>query len=199
MPLNPLSILARYSNKDTSQSLTTDRLSIQDKSTQSEANTPQTRTPSQQLADVILEKYHLNTLLPMVGKFIPGMSIGGIFDDLNDPVSWHNALAGISSIVNKVLQEDYDGGHVECDCHKPYSRSSDTTETGEGQRISSSSESVLRGDDRQREIYPDASSDAQLHSELQHSEIASEDVDSGHQAEVQGHVGVKWPNDLSDW
>lgn len=200
---NPLQILDRYSHQQNTQTDTADNQSIPDNNQLSEVSGQQSeRWPSQKLADEILERWHLKTILPMISKFIPGIEVADAFSDLNDAPKWHEQLEGINIIISKVLQEDIDGGYFVQEVSSSASGSdapSDTSETSETGWISSSSESVSSGDDGQREVHIDASADGELPTGLLVYEPFSENFDSGYKTALQGGDGTEWAEDDGDW
>jgi hypothetical protein len=200
---SPLDLLNKYKQHPTD---TVDRQSIQEQPTQLEASGQQTfRTPSQQLADLFLEKYHFKMFAPVIKRFMPSLDIAEVLVEVDDAEKWHNSLKSIKTIIEKVLQEDIDGGYIKLNSTPQSTEGAISdgptypTETSEDGWISSSTESLPSGNDGLREEHIDVSTDAEVHEQVLNFEVKSPVPDSGHETQVQGHVGTKWPDDLDDW
>lgn len=129
----------------------------------------------------------------MLARFRPQWGISSILEDIEDANKIHELLYGIHAMIGQVLQEDHEEHGIEgCSC-----ASIEPIDTAPPRE--ESSESISSGNDGQREVYPDASADGQLPESVQHEEVASQDSDRGHEAQVHGREGIEWPLDLRNW
>src|SRR5438309_1590945 len=112
---SPLDLLNRYKTTGTD---TVDKPLIQEQHTQSEVNGQQiSRSPTQKLADAMLEKYHAKMFIPVIKRFFPSLDLASMLAEVDDAIKWHNALLDINKMLEKALMEDHEGGFVsECYC-----------------------------------------------------------------------------------
>lgn len=149
-------------------------------------------SPSQQMMYNEIEKMGIAKYLPIIGKIIPNSStgIGSMFNVIKDPELLHRAVEEIVVKLQEVIRLDHEFG-----IHTSEERNAPGSEEESG-RVSECATSVRGGQEGDGQEHTVRSVDDGIPERLLETESPSENLDSGHQAEVQGIPGDEW---LNDW